>query len=142
MPQTHQPPGRINITCTIRAATSRLQASVTSQPAVRAAQQDHDLRLPHVSNCPARMRDGSPLATPGRFTFTRRGVSAILARVNHRARGRLESLPKAQASRGGCPLARALAVPHTSLGYGRPPRKYIAAMVPLRVKWMMTTPGR
>jgi hypothetical protein len=88
------------------------------------------------------MRDDSPLATPGRFTFTRQGVSAILARVNHRARGRVEQLARPGPAEGECPLTRAFAVPHTSLGYGGGPRKYIAAMVPLRVKWMMTTPGR
>jgi hypothetical protein len=35
------------------------------------------------------MRDDSRLATPGRFTVTRREVSAILAHVNHRARERV-----------------------------------------------------
>lgn len=37
MPPAHQPPGRINITCTIPAPTFRVRASITSQPAVRAA---------------------------------------------------------------------------------------------------------
>ena len=48
------------------------------------------------------MRDDSPLATPGRFTVTRRGVSATPSpRVNHRARGRVDQLHKCPGQRGG-----------------------------------------